>query len=79
MQRKGGGGGGGLGEPFRKVPGGLLVNKYTKWSDGGTFNLQLFGHFFVCLQNRVIDSCFKSIKMQTIDDIARSNKPGYAA
>ena len=35
--------------------------------------------FFVCFQIRVIDSCFKSIKMQISDDITRSNKLGYTA
>ena len=35
--------------------------------------------FFVCFQIRVIDSFFKSIKMQMSDDIPRSNKLGYTA
>ena len=35
--------------------------------------------FFVCLQIRVIDSYFKSIKMQMSDDITRINKLGYTA
>lgn len=33
----------------------------------------------VCLQIRVIDSYFKSIKMQMSDDITRINKLGYTA
>lgn len=35
--------------------------------------------FFVCLQIRVSDSYFKSIKMQMSDDITRINKLGYTA
>lgn len=35
--------------------------------------------FFVCLQIWVIDSYFKSIKMQMSDDITRINKLGYTA
>ena len=35
--------------------------------------------FSVCLQIRVIDSYFKSTKMQMSDDITRINKLGYTA
>ena len=53
-----------------------LINKQNGDIIASRWNIQptVVWTFFVCLQIRVIDSCFKSIKMQMNDDITRSNK-----
>jgi len=58
-----------------------LINKQNGVVIASRWDIQptIVWAFFVCLQIRVIDSCFKSIKMQMNDDTTRSNKLGYTA
>lgn len=58
-----------------------LINKQNGVVIASRWNIQptVVWTFFVCLQIRVINTCFKSIKMQMNDDTTRSNKLGYTA